>query len=394
MFTRAIGCFLLFICFSAGAMTINSGSDAAFESVTPRPRGDPWWDDAWNHRARVFIDNHYSNELLINFPIPLTVVYRGSMQTDFDDIRFTDMDGNPLLYWIEDLKQSSSAEFWIRVPEIPNATNIYIYYGNHDASSESNVDGYAELYEPFDDDPTRSGGWSVYRHAGESYLEGCWDPADEVFYLTRQECDLGTAIFADLDMTRLNGWVLTFDYLVGGGTGAEGFCAMFYKDEAPYADGTPSCGRGLGFTTADGDAIPGYGIEFDAHPGEGDSNRRHVALIEDSTDNRLTTIEDDRVCDRIWHHVELVRLGGKLTLKLDSDILFYEHTFNTPDGDGDHGGLGFCASTGDLTNDHIIDNVLLRKWTNPMPYSMVGDEESPDVTIIETSFGQIKALFQ
>ena len=394
MFTRAIGYFLLFICVSAGATTLNSGSGAAFESVNPRSEGDEWWDDAWIHRALVYIDNHYNNEVLTYFPISVSVSYRDSMQPDFDDLRFTDLDGDQLPYWIEESERSSYAKVWVRVPEIPAAANVYMYYGNPAAASESDIEGYAELCEPFNDDPTRSGGWSVYRHAGEVSLEGCWDPADGVLYLTRQECNLGAALFADLDMNRFNGWVLTFDYLVGDGTGAEGFCAMFYKDEAPYAGGTPSCGGGLGFTTADGDAIQGYGIEFDAHPGEGDPNRRHAALIEDSTDNHLKTVEDDRVCDGMWHHVELVNLRGKLTLNLDSDTLIYERIFNTPGGDRSYGGLGFCAATGDLTNDHVIDNVLLRKLTQPMPTSMVGDEEGPDSMIVEITFGQLKALYR
>jgi len=393
MFTRAIGCFLLFICVSAGAMTINSGSGAAFESVNPQSNGNSWWDEAWNHRARVFIDNHLNDDVLTDFPVEVYVSYRGSMQPDFDDLRFTDMDGNPLLYWIEESVRSSFAEVWVRVPEIPAATNVYIYYGNPNVSSESDTRGYAEICETFADDPTRSGGWSVYRHAGDSSLEGCWDPQEEVLYLTRHSSDLGVALFADLDMSRLSGWVLTFDYLAGGGTGAEGFCAMFYKDEAPYVGDTPSCGGGLGFTTADGDAIPGYGVEFDAHSGEGDPNMRHAALIENSTYNHLTTVEDDRVCDGMWHHVELVNLRGGLSLNLDSVNLF-EYAFNIADGDGGRGGLGFCAATGDLTNDHVIDNVLLRKWTQPTPTIMVGDEESQDETIIETSFGQIKALFR
>jgi hypothetical protein len=396
MFTRAICCFLfLLVCAAFGATTLNTGSGTAFESLNPRSDGYPWWDDDWLHRARVYIDNQFSQEVLHEFPIQVNVPYRPSMQPDFSDLRFTDMDGNPLPYWVEEAERSSRACIWVRVPVIPNAQNIFIYYGNPDASSESCDEGYAEVCESFNEDPTRSGGWSVYRHAGDDSQEASWDPAEKVLYLTRHGCNLGTALFADIDLNGLNGWYLSFDYRAGGGTGAEGLCVMIYKDETPYGGGTPSCGGGLGFTTADGEQIPGYGIEFDAHQEEGDPNGPHVALIEDGAGSHLMSVHDGRVCDGLWHHTELVRLHGGLSLKLDSDYIFYDYTFNIPGGDKTHGGLGFCASTGELTNDHVIDNVLLRKWTNPMPSTLVGYEESQDdMNIVETSFGHIKALYR
>jgi hypothetical protein len=394
MFTRAVCCVLLLLFLSVGAMTINSSSGAAFLSVTTRPdEENPWWDNDWSHRARVFIDNHHNIEVLHDFPVQMHVPYRGGMQPDFDDLRFTDMDGIPLLYWIEEYVSSSYADVWVRVPIIPASMNIYLYYGNPDADSQSDIRGYAELSETFADDPIRSGGWIVYRHSGESSLEGCWDPQEEVLYLTRNATNLGVALFADVDMTQLSGWVLTFDYLVGGGTGAEGFCTMFYKDETPYTGSTPSCGGGLGFSTTDDDTIPGYGIEFDAHRENGDPCERHVALIENRTDSHLVYAEDDRVCDGSWHCVKLQNLRTGLILSLDSDTMF-DYTFNVPVEDSGHGGFGFCAATGECTNDHVIDNVLLRKWTDPMPSTLVGEEEDQGSTIVATSFGQIKALFR
>jgi|GEM_PF-5524396 len=393
MLTRTFCCLLSIVGVSVGALTVDSGSGAAVQSVTAPSWDNLWWDNTWVHRARVYIDNHENCDVLYDFPIPVHVPYRDSMQPNFDDIRFTDLNGNPLQYWIEEFKPSIYAGVWVRVPEIPAALNIYIYYGNPCASSESEAAGYAEICEPFSDDPTRSGGWSVYRHAGEGTLEGCWDPSDEVLYLTHSECHLGSALFTDIDMNRLDDWVLTFDYLAGGGTGAEGFCTMIYKDEAPYADGSPSCGGGLGFTTAEGNPILGYGVEFDAHSDGGDTPLGHVALIVNSTDKHVTSVRDDRVCDGSWHNARLVFLRGKLSVYLDSDFLF-DFMFNSPSGDGNQSGLGFCAATGDLTNDHVIDDVLLRKWTNPMPKSMVGDEEGDEGTIVETTFGQVKAQFQ
>jgi hypothetical protein len=394
MFTRALCTVLLLTCVTAGAVNaIRNAGSVCGEVGSRRPLGD-WWDDDWPYRSRIFIDNQHNNEVLVQFPVPVEVPYRGGMKPDFSDIRFTDVYGSLLLpHWIEEFERSSSARVWVRVPEIPAATNVYIYYGNPDAPSQSDIDGYAELCEPFVDDPTRSGDWSVYRHAGEDSLEGCWDPSEEVLYLTRGEGGLGVAAFTDVDLSRLGGWVLTFDYLAGGGTGGEGFCAMFFKDEAPYVGGSPSCGNGLGFTTADGRPIRGFGVEFDAHAGGGDPNMPHVALIEDHADNHLLQIGDDRVGDGAWHDVELIFHQGRACLSLDAGALF-TYFFGDSGGGFSYGGLGFSAATGGLTNDHVIDNVLVRKWTNPMPTSMVGEEEGLTQTVVETSFGYVKALYR
>jgi hypothetical protein len=64
------------------------------------------------------------------------------MQSDCDDIRFTDSDGTTLLpYWIEGPVNASNTKIWVKVPSIPaNGTKvIYFYYGNPNALSESNL---------------------------------------------------------------------------------------------------------------------------------------------------------------------------------------------------------------------------------------------------------------
>jgi len=377
---------------AAGVQHAPSASSAA--TFTEQPGWGSWWDESWICRARVFIDNHLGDRLLTEFPIPIYVPYRDGMRPDFADIRFTDMEGRKALpYWLEEVVPSSHATAWVRVPEIPAATNVYLYFGNPDASSESDTRGYAELWEDFAADPLRGSGWTVYRHSGQGGLEGYWDPQGGHLYLTRPERDLGAAIFTDIDLRTLDGWLLTFDYLVGGGTGAEGFCAMFYKDEAPYSSGRPSSGNGLGFTEAEGGAISGYGVEFDARGGEGDPAMQHVALIKDRADNHLVTVGEGRVADGLWHNVELLHYRNQITLSLDQGVLF-SHNLTSSGGDRDYGGLGFSGATGEHTNDHLIDNVTLRKWTEPMPSSLVGDTEGLYQTVVETSFGEIKALYR
>ena len=78
---------------------------------------------------------------------------------DGSDIRFTDNDGNSLSYWIETWNPSGTSIIWVKVPYIPPHDNvtIYMYYGNPDAESQSNL---LEVMEklPTDEEP----GFKIY----------------------------------------------------------------------------------------------------------------------------------------------------------------------------------------------------------------------------------------
>lgn len=71
------------------------------------------------------------------------VYLNGKCRTDFQDIRFTDSDGEtPLDYWLQEKVDSSYAIFWVKIPSIPVApgsATIYVYYGKSDATTISNI---------------------------------------------------------------------------------------------------------------------------------------------------------------------------------------------------------------------------------------------------------------
>jgi len=64
-------------------------------------------------------------------------------QTNGEDIRFTDDDGNLLDYWIEEWDAvNEKAKIWVKVPSIPanSSVEIYCYYGNSEITSASDAD--------------------------------------------------------------------------------------------------------------------------------------------------------------------------------------------------------------------------------------------------------------
>ena len=108
------------------------------------------WLNGWSRRAPVTITGGAQTD----YQVKLEVTYDADMQGDFDDIRFTDADGETLLnYWLEVSTPSVASTFWIKIPSIlapPGITTIYIYYGNSSASSVSNGQATFILFDDFD----------------------------------------------------------------------------------------------------------------------------------------------------------------------------------------------------------------------------------------------------
>jgi len=91
-------------------------------------------------------------------------------KTDFSDIRFTKSDGTTNLdYWIEEYTASSEATIWVEVDSIPanpSTVDIFVYYGNDSASSNSNGTNTFYAWDDFDlgysasDPPKASRNWT------------------------------------------------------------------------------------------------------------------------------------------------------------------------------------------------------------------------------------------
>ena len=137
--------------------------------------GESWYNSSWLYRKPITVDNTSGTNTLTNYQVQVSVTHDSGMQSDFDDIRFTDSDGTTLLdYWLETSTTSVSAIFWVEVPSIAasSTATIYMYYGNSSATSTSN--GIATFEERgFDDfesyntgspaDQARSyGSWNEY----------------------------------------------------------------------------------------------------------------------------------------------------------------------------------------------------------------------------------------
>lgn len=101
-----------------------------------------WWNPSWRYRQTISISNSGSttNDFQTQITFDSTTLIPSKMQSDCDDLRFTDLSGNMLSYWLEPGSCNTATTIvWVKIPEIPNGgRTILMYYGNESAISESN----------------------------------------------------------------------------------------------------------------------------------------------------------------------------------------------------------------------------------------------------------------
>jgi len=100
-------------------------------------------------------------------------VYLGNNVTpDFRDIRFTTTDNTVLPYWVQETG-SNYAVVWVRIPSIPTTgTQVYLYYGNPSATSQSNGDDTFLFFDDFSESAINSTKWQVVNPTGWSLSSG------------------------------------------------------------------------------------------------------------------------------------------------------------------------------------------------------------------------------
>jgi len=128
---------------------------------------EAWYNPDWTRMKIIDIYNSGS-ETFEDYVLDLVVYYDSDMQSDFDDLRFTDSEGNDLYYWINEKTDGEQANVLIRVPQVPPGhTNVHMFYGDPTAQDESNFDMIFTW-----DDRTNPDIMISYKN----YLEGAWDP--------------------------------------------------------------------------------------------------------------------------------------------------------------------------------------------------------------------------
>lgn len=120
-----------------------------------------WWDAGWEFRREITITEN-SGSSLTDYSTLIKVPYDAHMQTDFDDLRFSNSGGTAELgYWIENKTNSDHAYIWVKVPSVSasSTASIYLYYGNSGASNGENIQEAFIFADDFDDASINTTKW-------------------------------------------------------------------------------------------------------------------------------------------------------------------------------------------------------------------------------------------
>lgn len=139
-----------------------------------------WWAGDGNTytKKRQITVTELSGKDLYNYTVLLKITYDSDMQTDFDDLRFTDStETTELKYWIEQKNDSSMASVFVKVPYLAasSGTNIYMYYGNAGVSTTGNISQAFLFGDDFEDGSYTdrwSGSGTWYETGGTIYQGG------------------------------------------------------------------------------------------------------------------------------------------------------------------------------------------------------------------------------
>lgn len=128
------------------------------QNVTSVTQKD-WYDPQWTGRVSLVINHHLVEENLTDFPVLVTLsgeqVPVFSQSPTGDDLVFTAADGRTkLAHEIEKYDaQQRTLVAWVKIPALSSSvdTPLYLYYGNKEASSQSQpqavwTNGYVGVY--------------------------------------------------------------------------------------------------------------------------------------------------------------------------------------------------------------------------------------------------------
>jgi len=135
-------------------------ADGSYESFTEAATNvtySDWFNSSWKYRKPISLNNTQNPNQLTEFQVPITfdsasLISEGKMRTDCGDLRFTDVNGSLLSYWIQSGINTENTKVWIKVPLISanSLTTIYMYYGNPSATTESNGSATFEFFDDFE----------------------------------------------------------------------------------------------------------------------------------------------------------------------------------------------------------------------------------------------------
>jgi len=123
-----------------------------------------WWNASWKSKKPIVVK---TTKNITNYQLFINVTYDSDMNSDFSDLRFVDKtQSKEYVYFIQNKVDGSYADIWVRGNfTTDNGTQIYMYYNNSLATSESDAKKVFDFFgfiEPISE--------QIYPMSYQSYL--------------------------------------------------------------------------------------------------------------------------------------------------------------------------------------------------------------------------------
>lgn len=179
-----------------------------------------------------------------------------------------------------------------------------------------------------------------------------WDRKNRCLVLTEAKMGQRGRMFFKTPFP-IQAFAASFEIRIGGGAGPQGGADGITFAFVRRYDYPGGAGETLDFG---GD---GYGVEFDTFINAWDPKAHHIALLQKSVTQQLSTVtipgglRDDR-----WHRVLMSFKNGRLSLKFDGKPIFSD--FKILDYKPFKGFFGFTAATGGACEWHGVRNIQIK----------------------------------
>src|SRR3989344_2485491 len=117
-----------------GSLAILIAATFIFTRLTSRSASAAWYDDLWGYRTKITLSGVSDTNKKVKLDIDTAaLIPAGKLQSDCGDSRFTDTGGALLRYYLDSASgacNTSSTDYYVLIPTIPDPTVIFHYYGN------------------------------------------------------------------------------------------------------------------------------------------------------------------------------------------------------------------------------------------------------------------------